>query len=283
MTPSHYEYFYAIVDYLREHQTGNFISNKISNIIEKITADLVKNNLIKEILKQANMLVLFVHKSHLAIYDTTNSIIYVRSAIDKILEKQSDIFINIEVFGIASDENNTFYTSCKRIALIFKPVKQIITLLESCIASLANCFLGIIQLAAVFREYLLATISWGVVKDEYTHLQELAKIMFAIVLFQDNCGQNFSILKWFIKGCHIWLQVSQLESMAQIYSFYVSNIKKKLNFCDNNSVDIELCNSMFNKIIFAEIDCPDLNSNKKKDEVEVVNFTANEIAIVFQN
>ncbi|CAG8827872.1 12789_t:CDS:2, partial [Gigaspora margarita] len=230
------------------------------------------------------------------------------------------------VFGIASDENDIFYTSCKRIALIFEPIKRVITLLESRMASLADCFLGIMQLAAAFKRIpssnnfcslaivafnrqglqkgkfrdicelavnyykdlhhsekecrelvdqlikykakvtpwdlefsynLTPYIWWGVVEDEYTHLQELAKTMFAIV--------------------------SWLESMAQIYSFYVLNVKKELNFCDNNSVDMELRNSVFNKMIFAEIDCPDLNKNEEEDKVEVVNFTANEIAIVFQD
>ncbi|CAG8816965.1 13567_t:CDS:2, partial [Gigaspora rosea] len=75
-----------------------------------------------------------------SIYDTTNSIIRVRPAIDKILEEQPEIFTNIEVFGIASDENDIFYTSCKRIALIFEPIKRVITLLESRIMQLAAAF-----------------------------------------------------------------------------------------------------------------------------------------------
>ncbi|CAG8854509.1 17452_t:CDS:2, partial [Gigaspora margarita] len=198
------------------------------------------------------------------------------------------------VFGIASDENDIFYTSCKRIALIFKPIKRVITLLESHMASLADCFLGIMQLAAAFRRIpssnnfrslaiaafnpvnyykdlhysenelvgqlikykakvtpwdlefsynLTPYVWWGVVEDEYTHLQKLAKTMFAIVPSQANCEQNFSILKWFSEG--------------------------QLNFCDDNSVDMELRNSVFNETIFAEIDCPDLNKNEEEDEVEV--------------
>ncbi|CAG8806248.1 11439_t:CDS:1, partial [Gigaspora rosea] len=132
-----------------------------------------------------------------------------------------------------------------------------------------------------FSYNLTAYIWWGVVEDEYTHLQELAKTMFAIVPSQANCERNFSILKWFSEGRRTRLQVFRLESMAQIYSFYVSNVKKELNFCDDNSVDMELRNSVFDETIFAEIDCPDLNKNEEEDEVEVVNFT-NE-AIVFQD
>ncbi|CAG8836442.1 35714_t:CDS:2, partial [Gigaspora margarita] len=35
-TPNHYEYLYALANYSGEHQTGNFIANKISDIIKKI-------------------------------------------------------------------------------------------------------------------------------------------------------------------------------------------------------------------------------------------------------
>ncbi|CAG8852197.1 1503_t:CDS:2, partial [Gigaspora margarita] len=221
-TPDCHEYLYAIADYSGEHQTGNFIANKISEIIEQIgphhfaaiimdngsnvriarqaihydyshilnirciahalnllTADLVKTTLVRNILKQANMLVSFFQKSHLAkrllrntissmnirggsletysetrwvsIYDTANSIVRVRPAIDKILEEQPHIFTNKEVFEIAFDENDVFYTSCRRIALIFEPIKRVISLLEGCTASLADCFMGIIQIAIALR------------------------------------------------------------------------------------------------------------------------------------
>ena len=35
-TPNRHEYLYAIADYSEEHQTGDFIATKISEIIEKI-------------------------------------------------------------------------------------------------------------------------------------------------------------------------------------------------------------------------------------------------------
>ncbi|CAG8808919.1 15659_t:CDS:2 [Gigaspora margarita] len=361
-TPSRHEYLYTIADYSGDRQTGNFIANKISDIIEKIgshrfaivvtdngsnvriarqsihhdyshilsihciahvlnllAVDLVKNTSIKEILKQANM-----------------------PAIDKILEEQPEIFTNQEVFEIVNDENDNFYTSCRRIALIFEPIKRVITLLESRTASLADCFLGIIQLAATFRRIptsnnfrhglqkgkfcdicemavnyykdlhhnekecrelvsqlikfkanatpwdlefsfnLTLFVWWGVVEDEHTHLQELAKTMFAIVPSQANCEQNFSILKWFSEGRRTQLHVSQLESMAQIYSFYVSNVKKELNFCDDNFVEMELRNSVFNETIFAEINGPDLRNDDENEE-EIVNPMTNEITMAFQD
>ncbi|CAG8847210.1 18611_t:CDS:1, partial [Gigaspora margarita] len=35
-TPNRHEYLYALANYSGEHQTGNFIVNKISDIIENI-------------------------------------------------------------------------------------------------------------------------------------------------------------------------------------------------------------------------------------------------------
>ncbi|CAG8837453.1 6620_t:CDS:2, partial [Gigaspora margarita] len=99
-----------------------------------------------------------------------------------------------------------------------------------------------------------------VIEDEYMHLQKLAKTMFAI-----------------------------LESIAQIYLFYVSNVKKELSFCDNN-MEMELHSSIFNKIIFAEINGPDLSKDDNNkvdhevdDEVEFISLMANEITIAFQD
>ncbi|CAG8806678.1 26821_t:CDS:2, partial [Gigaspora margarita] len=324
----------------------------IAHALNLLAVDLVKNALIKMILKQANMLVSFVQKLHLAsrilrdtissmnirgrsletycetcwalIYDIANSIVRVRPAIYKILEEQPEIFTNHEVFEIANDENDNFYTS----------------------SSLADCFLEIVQLAAIFRRiptsnnfrslaiaafnsryqqfdvfpyvltyflypyyrghglqkekfrdiYELAVnyykdlhhnekeycvlvsqlikykanatpwdlefsfnltpyVWWGVVEDEHTHLQELAKTMFAIVPSQANCERNFSILKWFSEG--------------------------QLNFCDDNSVEMELRNSVFNEIIFAEINGPDLRN--KENEEKIVNPTKNKITMAFQD
>ncbi|CAG8839609.1 12130_t:CDS:1, partial [Gigaspora margarita] len=117
----------------------------------------------------------------------------------------------------------------------------------------------------------------------------LAKTMFAIVLSQASCKQNFSILKWFSERYRIQLQVLQMESMVQVYLFYISNVKKELRFCNNN-VEIELHSSVFNEIIFAEINSSDLSKddddeadNKMDNEVEFVNLMANKIMIALQN
>ncbi|CAG8821578.1 40161_t:CDS:2, partial [Gigaspora margarita] len=161
----------------------------------------------------------------------------------KILEEKPNIFTNQEVFQIVCDEDNTFYTSCKRISLIFEPIKQVITLLESHIANLANCFIGIVQIA--------------------------------IALKRIPTSNNFHTLAI--------LQVPQLESMAQLHSFYISNIEKELKL--HNFVKMELCNSALNKTIFAEMDNLNLNNYEEEEENEmnILDLTTNNITMAFQD
>ncbi|CAG8843138.1 34453_t:CDS:2, partial [Gigaspora margarita] len=172
-----------------------------------------------------------------SIYDTMNSIMRVRPAIDKILKEQLNIFTNKDVYEIAFDEDEIFYTSCKKLALVFEPIKQVINFLESRTANLADCFIGIAQIATAFNNICELAVHYyqnlhhndkechklEVVEDEHTHLQELAKTMFAIAPFQANCKRNFSLLKWF-----------------------------KLNFYNKNFEEAELYSSVVNETIFAE-------------------------------
>ncbi|CAG8807919.1 24542_t:CDS:2 [Gigaspora margarita] len=119
-TPNHHEYLYALANYSGKHQTENFIANKISDIIKKIGP----------------------HQFAAIVTDNGSNI----------LEKKPDIFTNQEVFKIICDENDIFYISCKRISLIFEPIKRVINLFESHIASLADCFMEIVQIAIALKK-----------------------------------------------------------------------------------------------------------------------------------
>ncbi|CAG8806022.1 31680_t:CDS:2, partial [Gigaspora margarita] len=259
-TPSHHRYLYVIADYSGEHQTGDFIANKISEIIKKIGPH------------------------HFVAIVTNNG--------SNIFKEQLDIFTNKDVYKIVFNKDNIFYTSCKRLALVFKPIKQVINFFESRTANLADCFVGIAQIAASFKRihpsndlctpaialfnfrfeqfnispYLLTYFLYPsyrtrglkkenfIVEDEHTHLEELAKTMFAITPSQAN---------------------------SQIYSLYVSNIKQKLNFYDKNFEEAELHSSIVNETIFAEVD--NNGSNKDKDEIEIENLMATDITKVLQD
>ncbi|CAG8730558.1 13677_t:CDS:2, partial [Cetraspora pellucida] len=178
-----------------------------------------------------------------------------------ILEEQPNIFTNKEVFEIAFNENDTTLADCFiGIVQIAIALKKIPTSNNLCTLAIAFC--DICELAISYYKDMHHSEKecreLGVVEDEYNHLQELAKTMFAI------------------------LQVPRLKSMAQIYSFYVSNFKKELKFYDNNCVEMELYNSVLNETIFAKMNNVELN-NENKDELEIVNLMANDITIVLQD
>ncbi|CAG8807918.1 24541_t:CDS:1, partial [Gigaspora margarita] len=64
--------------------------------------------------------------------------------------------------------------------------------------------------------------------------------------------------------------------MAQLHSYYISNIKKELKLCDNFA-EIELHNSALNKMIFAEIDNLEPNKYEEENEINTENLVVNDI------
>ncbi|CAG8681072.1 12185_t:CDS:1, partial [Gigaspora rosea] len=134
-----------------------------------------------------------------------------------------------------------------------------------------------------YSSYLTPSLWWEAVEDENSDLQELAKTMFAIVPSQANCERSFSILKWFTEGHRTRLQVPRLESMAQLHSFYISNVEKELKLYD--FVEMESRNSALKETIFAEIDNLDFNNCEEQEENEMntVDLTTNNITTVLQD
>ncbi|CAG8485994.1 4476_t:CDS:2, partial [Cetraspora pellucida] len=72
--------------------------------------------------------------------------------------------------------------------------------------------------------------SAGVIKDNYTYLQDLAQILFAIVPSQASCECNFSVLQCLYNTYCSRLSPEKIESMTQIHSFYISNLKNELKY-----------------------------------------------------
>ncbi|CAG8749334.1 23207_t:CDS:1, partial [Gigaspora rosea] len=87
----------------------------------------------------------------------------------------------------------------------------------------------------------------------------------------------------FTEGRRTRLQVPRLESMAQLHSFYISNVKKELKLYV--FVEMESRNSALNETIFAEIDNLDLNNCEEEEENEMntVDLTTNDITMVLQD
>ncbi|CAG8706110.1 11798_t:CDS:2, partial [Funneliformis mosseae] len=81
---------------------------------------------------------------------------------------------------------------------------------------------------------------WGSIKSQPRHLPELAFQLFSISPSQASCERNFSILKWFISDRHTRLNVTKLEGMVKIRSYYITNIRNELIYYGKELKESEL-------------------------------------------
>jgi hypothetical protein len=92
-------------------------------------------------------------------------------------------------------------------------------------------------------------LSINIQEDETDQLQELALLLFSIVPSQAVCERNFSMLKWFFGEKRMNLNLSKIESMAKIRSYYISNTDKEIRFRDKNLSEHELRNNINESVI----------------------------------
>src|SRR5436190_7407961 len=71
-------------------------------------------------------------------------------------------------------------------------------------------------------------------------LVSLAIKMFSITPSEAGCERNFSILKWFYGDRRTRLDISRVESMSMIRSFWMTNIKKEMAFYGKEITDDNL-------------------------------------------
>ena len=81
---------------------------------------------------------------------------------------------------------------------------------------------------------------WGSIKSQPRHLPELAFRLFSISPSQASCKRNFSTLKWFIGDSHTRLNVTRLEGMVKIRSYYMTNIRNELVYYGKELKESEL-------------------------------------------
>ena len=77
-------------------------------------------------------------------------------------------------------------------------------------------------------------LSINIQENETDQLQELALLLFSIVPSQAACERNFSMLKWFYGERRMNLNLSKIEYMAKIRSYYISNVDKEIRFKTKN-------------------------------------------------
>ena len=82
-----------------------------------------------------------------------------------------------------------------------------------------------------FDSTLETPMSWWLsIKDRYKYLPELAIMIFSITPHSAGCERIFSTLGWLYGKRRQRLELSKVEGMAKIRSFYVSNIKNELAY-----------------------------------------------------
>jgi len=119
-------------------------------------------------------------------------------------------------------------------------------------------------------------IWWGSFKSQPRHLAELACRIFSINPTQASCERNFSSLKWILGDRRINLNISRLEGISKIRSYYTTNIQRELSFSDKELTEADLrdaCNlsSVGNIMSYEE--------NQMDDDDEPLSDTSNTLLI----
>jgi len=119
-------------------------------------------------------------------------------------------------------------------------------------------------------------IWWGSFKSQPRHLAELACRIFSINPTQASCERNFSSLKWILGDRRINLNISRLEGISKIRSYYTTNIRRELSFPDKELTEADLrdaCNlsSVGNIMSYEE--------NQMDDDDEPLSDTSNTLLI----
>ncbi|CAG8745078.1 13325_t:CDS:2, partial [Racocetra persica] len=110
------------------------------------------------------------------------------------------------------------------------------------------------------------------------HICTLALRLNAIIPHNAVCERVFSILNWYMGKRHTKINISHLESMAQIHSYLVTNARNELKFVKSEISQDKLM-QVFDKIAYAMIEECDIfddkNENNYKEE-EFANEKSNE-------
>ncbi|CAG8781250.1 5813_t:CDS:2, partial [Cetraspora pellucida] len=109
------------------------------------------------------------------------------------------------------------------------------------------------------------SLCWGVIEDDYPYLQNLAKVIFAVVPSQSSCECNFSILRWLYGTYRRCLSSEKIESMAQIHSFYISNLKNELHYYGKELSEGELRDSVLDLTTYADMENNSIELEQDED------------------
>ncbi|CAG8841102.1 31654_t:CDS:2, partial [Gigaspora margarita] len=177
-----------------------------------------------------------------------------------LLSEHKESITKQEIANLIANED--FFTMCRLVHSVWKPIKEAIYALETNEATLADCFVYLIKLAiAIIHLPEMNTFK----------IPAISLRIFSINSTQANCEQNFSILKWILGDRQTSLDINKLEGMSKIKSYYTANIWHKLNFFDQTGANNEtLLEDMFNNstiLLIGEVF--DLETEKNSESFAV--------------
>ncbi|CAG8607851.1 45494_t:CDS:2 [Gigaspora margarita] len=273
-----------------------------------------------ELIKQCEVIVNFFHhsvangylKKGLTIINieggelkTYYSCIRMQPVFDWLISNYATTISNKTVFNLI--QNHEFFNRCCHISAILKPIKDIINQLKSQHATIADCYVALIKVAAAINCLLDTNLFkpkaikiyklWS--KGYWIKTRSIYKICeTAATIWQELGYDKTLLLKW-------WLSIdAQKDSLAELdikifsispsqaVSFCYTNIKSKLNFygkellkCDlRDSVNVSIVNS--SQLEFEqseefsnsfELISGSYNNNMQSDDMDEVNLLIEEI------
>ncbi|CAG8504092.1 104_t:CDS:2 [Cetraspora pellucida] len=241
-------------------QTGEFLASKISNIVDKIgsskfiaciTDNGIKVRSVDHVLKQANQIVQFFKRSYRAnqlLCDNIKSMklggssleMYVKTRCASIFRTMSSIVRLKPVFDKILDEN---YDVISQQAII----------------SLLN-------------------------NDDDTFYTNCHRIAFIIQLIKEAI-YNLEARTANLADCFLYstyrtcLSSKKIESMAQIHSFYIFNLKNELHYYKKELSESELHDSALALTTYADMENNSIKPKQNKDVLKSAQLNNNKLAI----
>ncbi|RHZ85688.1 hypothetical protein Glove_62g26 [Diversispora epigaea] len=112
---------------------------------------------------------------------------------------------------------------------------------------------------------------WGSIKKKPQHLVQLAIRLFSITPSQASCERNFSTLKWLLGDHRTRMNITKLEGMTKVRSYYLSNICNKLKYYGKELTENDI-RSVINNTNMGDI----LELDDKESEIDINNNILND-------
>jgi hypothetical protein len=109
---------------------------------------------------------------------------------------------------------------------------------------------------------------WLATDDMKPYLQQLALYVLSATPHSANCERVFSTLGWIYGKRRLRLQLSKVEAMAKIRSFYVSKVNEELLYASSKYSKNELKNMINESLDNLEEDVENIEENDEIERIE---------------